>query len=64
MWYADGSLSFLRARRHSLEDKDELHRISSENKGRVIRGDGGVLRLIPGSMDYDEAKRRGLSINM
>eukprot|EP01055_Gregarina_sp_Pseudo9_P000146 Gregarina_sp_Pseudo_9__145@NODE_109_length_4207_cov_15_727207_g101_i0_p1_GENE_NODE_109_length_4207_cov_15_727207_g101_i0NODE_109_length_4207_cov_15_727207_g101_i0_p1_ORF_typecomplete_len677_score109_71PP2C/PF00481_21/6e15PP2C/PF00481_21/0_00014PP2C_2/PF13672_6/1_9e05PP2C_2/PF13672_6/0_53_NODE_109_length_4207_cov_15_727207_g101_i01612191 len=52
------------SRRHNLEDKDELQRIVQEGKGKVIRGDGGVLRLIPGELEYDEAKRRGLSINM
>eukprot|EP01053_Blabericola_migrator_P011036 Blabericola_migrator_1__11035@NODE_640_length_7113_cov_145_445501_g471_i0_p2_GENE_NODE_640_length_7113_cov_145_445501_g471_i0NODE_640_length_7113_cov_145_445501_g471_i0_p2_ORF_typecomplete_len653_score64_18PP2C/PF00481_21/3_8e16PP2C/PF00481_21/0_00027PP2C_2/PF13672_6/3_5e06PP2C_2/PF13672_6/2_NODE_640_length_7113_cov_145_445501_g471_i019703928 len=52
------------SRRHNLEDKEELQRIAQEGKGKVIRGDGGVLRLIPGELEYDEAKRRGLSINM
>eukprot|EP01056_Protomagalhaensia_sp_Gyna25_P004539 Protomagalhaensia_sp_Gyna_25__4538@NODE_417_length_3500_cov_19_680150_g320_i0_p1_GENE_NODE_417_length_3500_cov_19_680150_g320_i0NODE_417_length_3500_cov_19_680150_g320_i0_p1_ORF_typecomplete_len538_score63_02PP2C/PF00481_21/3_8e16PP2C/PF00481_21/0_00032PP2C_2/PF13672_6/6_8e07PP2C_2/PF13672_6/0_77SpoIIE/PF07228_12/0_66SpoIIE/PF07228_12/0_046_NODE_417_length_3500_cov_19_680150_g320_i017843397 len=52
------------SRRHNLEDKEELQRIVQEGRGKVIRGDGGVLRLIPGELEYDEAKRRGLSINM
>lgn len=52
------------SRRHHLDDKEEAGRIAALGEGRVIIGDGGVLRLIPGNLDYEESKRRGLSINM
>lgn len=49
---------------HSLSSAAEIERLRNHAGGRVVIGEGGVLRLIPASCSYKKARTEGLAINM
>lgn len=57
-------ISLLRSVDHSLRSSAEIERLRKHTKGRVVFGAGDVLRLIPASKTYPEARAEGLAINM